>query len=142
MSFNRYTASTVNDLSISVELIIKLGQTPCFFFSDLPQSEPNTHIPNEAVPAPPSVLPHQINVLGVLRYPVSSMGPRGPSVTVQPAPFAIPTQIPVHLHPSVPPLQMHTMAVQGLPPPPPPPPPVQQGSLTILSTDPLPQVRD
>lgn len=32
MSFNRYTASTVNDLSISVELIIKLGQTPCFFF--------------------------------------------------------------------------------------------------------------
>lgn len=111
-----------------------------FLISDLPQSEPNTHIPNEAVPAPPSVLPHQINMLGVLHYPMGSMGPRGPSV--QPAQFAIPTQIPVHLHPPGPPLQMHAMAVQGLPPPPPPPPPIQQGSLTVLPTDPLPQVRD
>lgn len=114
----------------------------CICISDLPQSEPNTHIPNEAVPAPPSVLPHQLNMLGVLRYPVGSMGPRGPSVTVQPAQFAIPTQMPVHLHTAGPPLQMHTMAVQGLPPPPPPPPPVQQGSFTVLPTDPLPQVRD
>lgn len=125
-----------------LQLLILLLSSPCICISDLPQSEPNTHIPNEAGPAPPTVLPHPINVLGVLRYPVGTMGPRGPSVAVQPASFAIPTQIPVHLHPPGPTLQMHTMAVQGLPPPPPPPPPVQQGSLTVLSTDPLPQVRD
>lgn len=111
------------------------------FISDPPQSEPNTHTPSEAVPAPPSVIPHQINVLGMLRYPVGSVGPRGPSVTVQPAPFAIPTQIPVHLHPPGPSIQMHAMAIQGLPPPPPPPPPVQQGNLTIMPTDLHPQVR-
>lgn len=113
----------------------------CAVFSlDLPQSEPSTHLPNEAVPAPPAVMPHQLNVLGVLRYPMGPIGPRAPSVSLQPAPFAIPPQIPVHLHPPGLPLTIPPMAVQSLPPPPPPPPPVQQGSLTVLPTDSLPQV--
>ncbi|XP_045064790.1 protein SCAF11 isoform X3 [Coregonus clupeaformis] len=94
--------------------------------ADPPQSEPNAH--GEAPPAL-NVMPPQLNVL---HYP---MGPRGPPVSLQPPPFGMPPQVPMHLHSSVPLLQVPVTAAQGLPPPPPPPPPMQQGSMTAIQAD-------
>ncbi|XP_062849989.1 protein SCAF11 isoform X2 [Trichomycterus rosablanca] len=107
--------------------------------ADPPQSEPNTHIPNEAVPAPPTVLPHQLNMIGVLRYPLGPVGPQGPPLAIHPPPFTMSTQIPIHLPHAGPP-PMPPMTMQGLPPPPPPPPPIQQGSFTLLPPETVPQV--
>lgn len=45
----------------------------------------------------------------------------------------MPPQVPVHLHPAVPLLQVPAVGAQGLPPPPPPPPPMQQGSQTAAA---------
>ncbi|KAJ8007142.1 hypothetical protein DPEC_G00114480 [Dallia pectoralis] len=98
--------------------------------ADPPQNEPNVQLSAQGE-APPTqnVMPPQLNVL---HYP---MGPRGPSVSLQPAPFGILPQVPMHLHSSVPLLQVPVAAAQGLPPPPPPPPPMQQGSMTAIQAD-------
>lgn len=88
----------------------------------------------EAVPAlPPTLMPHQLGVMGVLRYPMGHMLPRPPAMGLQPPPqFSLPPPVPVQLHPTGSLLQVPSIAVQGLPPPPPPPPPVQQGSFTAV----------
>lgn len=101
-----------------------------FVYSDPAQSETNAQ-PNAGGEAPPAlnVMPPQMNVL---HYP---MGPRGPPVSLQPPPFGMPPQVPMHLHSSVPVLQVPVTAAQGLPPPPPPPPPMQQGSMTAIQAD-------
>ncbi|KAK7129600.1 hypothetical protein R3I93_019293 [Phoxinus phoxinus] len=95
--------------------------------ADPPQNEPNAPLPTEAVPAlPPTLMPHQLGVMGVLRYPMGPLLPRPPAVGLQPPQFSLPPPGPVQLHPG-PLLQVPSIAVQGLPPPPPPPPPVQAG---------------
>uniref|UniRef100_A0A8K9X625 SR-related CTD-associated factor 11 n=1 Tax=Oncorhynchus mykiss TaxID=8022 RepID=A0A8K9X625_ONCMY len=98
--------------------------------ADPAQSETNAQ-PNAQGEAPPTlnVMPPQLNVL---HYP---MGPRGPPVSLQPPPFGMPPQVPMHHHSSVPLLQVPVTAAQGLPPPPPPPPPLQQGSMTAIQAD-------
>ncbi|XP_067283050.1 protein SCAF11 [Pseudorasbora parva] len=100
--------------------------------ADPPQNEPNAPMPTEAVPAlPPTLMPPQMGVMGVLRYPMGPLLPRPPAVGLQPPPqFNLPPPVPVQLHPTGPLLQVPSIAVQGLPPPPPPPPPVQQGGFT------------
>ncbi|XP_043086692.1 protein SCAF11 isoform X2 [Puntigrus tetrazona] len=111
--------------------------------ADPPQNEPNAPLPTEAVPAmPPPLMPHQMGVMGVLRYPMGPLLPRPPAVGLQPPPqFSLPSPVPVQLHPSGPILQVPSIAVQALPPPPPPPPPVQQGSFTAVPSEThLPQV--
>ncbi|KAL1275297.1 hypothetical protein QQF64_034920 [Cirrhinus molitorella] len=104
--------------------------------ADPPQNEPNVPLPTEAVPAmPPPLMPHQMGVMGVLRYPMGPLLPRPPAVGLQPPPqFSLPPPVPVQLHPTGPLLQVPTIAV-GLPPPPPPPPPVQQGSFTAVPSE-------
>ncbi|KAG1932569.1 protein SCAF11 isoform X2 [Pimephales promelas] len=96
--------------------------------ADPPQNEPNAPLPAEAVPAPPpTLMPHQLGVMGVMRYPMAPLLPRPPAVGLQPPQFSLPPPGPVQLHPAGPLLQVPSIAVQGLPPPPPPPPPVQAG---------------
>ncbi|CAM4561425.1 unnamed protein product [Leuciscus chuanchicus] len=100
--------------------------------ADPPQNEPNAPLPTEAVPAlPPTLMPHQLGVMGVLRYPMGPLLPRPPGVGLQPPQFSLPPPVPVQLHPTGPLLQVPSIAVQGLPPPPPPPPPVQAGFTVI-----------
>ncbi|XP_073694121.1 uncharacterized protein scaf11 isoform X2 [Garra rufa] len=105
--------------------------------ADPPQIEPNAPLPTEAVPAmPPPLIPHQMGVMGVLRYPMGPLLPRPPAVGLQPPPqFSLPPPVPVQLHPTGPLLQVPAIAVQGLPPPPPPPPPVQQGGFTAVPSE-------
>ncbi|KAK9975536.1 hypothetical protein ABG768_020789 [Culter alburnus] len=102
--------------------------------ADPPQNEPNAPLATEAVPAlPPTLMPHQLGVMGVLRYPMGHMLPRPPAMGLQPPPqFSLPPPVPVQLHPTGSLLQVPSIAVQGLPPPPPPPPPVQQGGFTAV----------
>ncbi|XP_056312232.1 protein SCAF11 isoform X4 [Danio aesculapii] len=104
--------------------------------ADPPQNEPNAPLPTEAVPAmPPPLLPHQMGVMGVLRFP---MGPapllqRPPTAGLQAPPqFSLPPPVPVQLHQTGPLMQVPSIAAQALPPPPPPPPPVQQGGFTVV----------
>ncbi|XP_077091295.1 uncharacterized protein scaf11 isoform X3 [Siphateles boraxobius] len=103
--------------------------------ADHPQNEPNAPLPTEAVPAlPPTLMSHQLGVMGVLRYPMGPLLPRPPAVGLQPPQFSLPPPGPVQLHPAGPLLHVPSIAVQGLPPPPPPPPPVQAG-FTIVPAD-------
>lgn len=115
-------------------------QPPAAATADPPKSDPPPP-PPQLVPgnAPVAVLsvlppppPPQLNVLHH-PFPIQRLqGPlQGPlPVSLQPAaPFAMPPQVPMHLHPAV--LQVPTVATQGLPPPPPPPPPMQAGSQTV-----------
>lgn len=104
--------------------------------ADPPQNEPSAPLPTEAVPAmPPPLLPHQMGVMGVMRFP---MGPapllqRPPTAGLQAPPqFSLPPPVPVQLHQAGPLMQVPSIAVQALPPPPPPPPPVQQGGFTVV----------
>uniref|UniRef100_A0A8C1FAL3 SR-related CTD-associated factor 11 n=1 Tax=Cyprinus carpio carpio TaxID=630221 RepID=A0A8C1FAL3_CYPCA len=108
--------------------------------ADPPQNEPNAPLPTEAVPAlPPPLMPHQMSVMGVLRYPMGPLLPRPPAVGLQPPPqFSLPPPVPVQLHPTGPLLQVPSIAVQALPPPPPPPPPVQQGGFTAVPSESYP----
>uniref|UniRef100_A0A8C1ZU82 Protein SCAF11-like n=1 Tax=Cyprinus carpio TaxID=7962 RepID=A0A8C1ZU82_CYPCA len=108
--------------------------------ADPPQNEPNAPLPTEAVPAlPPPLMPHQMGVMGVLRYPMGPLLPRPPAVGLQPPPqFSLPPPVPVQLHPTGPLLQVPSIAVQALPPPPPPPPPVQQGGFTAVPSESYP----
>ncbi|KTG06403.1 hypothetical protein cypCar_00046327 [Cyprinus carpio] len=75
--------------------------------ADPPQNEPNAPLPTEAVPAlPPPLMPHQMSVMGVLRYPMGPLLPRPPAVGLQPPPqFSLPPPVPVQLHPTGPLLQ-------------------------------------
>ncbi|XP_057180712.1 protein SCAF11 isoform X2 [Triplophysa rosa] len=109
---------------------------------DPPQNQTNTPLQTEAVPQPlPTLMPPQLGMLGVLRYPMPSLVPRPPVPGLQPAQFSMPPPVPVHLHPTGPLhpagplLQVQSIAVQGLPPPPPPPPPVQQGGFTTVPAE-------
>ncbi|KAL0962968.1 hypothetical protein UPYG_G00347810 [Umbra pygmaea] len=98
--------------------------------ADPAQSEPSAQLNAQIETLPTqNVMPPQLNVVP---YPV---GPRGPPVSLQPPPFGMLPQVPMHLHSSVPLLQVPPTAVQGLPPPPPPPPPIQQGSITAIQAD-------
>ncbi|XP_058629498.1 protein SCAF11 isoform X5 [Onychostoma macrolepis] len=105
--------------------------------ADPPQNEPNAPLPTEAVPAmPPPLMPHQMGVMGVLRYPMGPLLPRPPAVGLQPPPqFSLPPPVPVQLHPTGQLIQVPSIAVQALPPPPPPPPPVQQGGFTAVPSE-------
>ncbi|XP_021165760.2 protein SCAF11 isoform X3 [Fundulus heteroclitus] len=104
--------------------------------------------PPKSDPPPPQVVPGNaaVAVLNVLppppppqlsllhhQYPMQRL--QGPlPVSLQPAaPYAMPPQVPMHLHPAVTLLQVPTVATQGLPPPPPPPPPMQAGNQTIAA---------
>ncbi|KAM3859240.1 uncharacterized protein scaf11 [Diretmus argenteus] len=95
----------------------------------LPQTVPG----NAPVPVV-NMMPPQLNVLHH-HYPMQ--GPRGAlPVALQPAaPYAMPPQVSMHLHPAVPLLQVPAIGAHGLPPPPPPPPPMQQGSQTAAQPD-------
>lgn len=108
-----------------------------FHIPDPPQNEPNAPLPTEVVPGmPPPLMPHQMGVMGVLRYPMGSLLPRPPAVGLQPPPqFSLPHPVPVQLHHSGPLIQVPSIAVQALPPPPPPPPPVQQGGFSAVPSE-------
>lgn len=108
--------------------------------ADPPQNEPKAPLSTEAVPQPlPALMPHQLGMVGVLRYPMAPLVPRAPAPGLQPAQFGMPPPVSVHLHQAGPLLQVPTIAVQGLPPPPPPPPPVQQGGFTAPNEGHMPQ---
>ncbi|XP_037616450.1 protein SCAF11 isoform X2 [Sebastes umbrosus] len=95
---------------------------------------PKGDAPPQAVPgnAPVPVMPPQLNVL---QHPYPMQGQRGalPVSLQTAAPYAMPPQGPVHLHPAVPLLQGPAVGTQGLPPPPPPPPPMHQGGQTAAA---------
>ncbi|XP_077401762.1 uncharacterized protein scaf11 isoform X2 [Vanacampus margaritifer] len=96
----------------------------------LPTAPDNAPAP--VLTAMPQLPPPQLNVL---HHHFPLQGPRGPlPVSLQPsAAYAMPPPIPVHLHPTVPLLQVPAVSAQGLPPPPPPPPPMQQGGQTAAA---------
>ncbi|TNN55999.1 Protein SCAF11 [Liparis tanakae] len=96
-----------------------------------------SELPAQAVPgnAPVPVMNAAPPQLNVLQHHYPMQGPRGAlPVSLQPAaPYAMPPQGPMHLHPAVPLLQVPAVGAQGLPPPPPPPPPMHQGGQTAAA---------
>ncbi|XP_073507946.1 protein SCAF11 [Phyllobates terribilis] len=66
-----------------------------------------------------------------------SVGVHPPLVNIQHNPYNIHPQLPIHLHPTLPLVQMSapSSVPQGLPPPPPPPPPSQQSSYIAPQQD-------
>ncbi|KAF6340412.1 SR-related CTD associated factor 11 [Rhinolophus ferrumequinum] len=85
-----------------------------------------------------NVMQQQMNAqhqpMNIFPYPV---GVHAPLMNIQRSPFNIHPQLPLHLHPGVPVMQVAapTSVSQGLPPPPPPPPPSQQVSYTAPQPD-------
>ncbi|XP_041110367.1 protein SCAF11-like isoform X3 [Polyodon spathula] len=65
--------------------------------------------------------------------PVQGVHPS--TLNMQPNPFNMAHQLPVHIHSGGPLLQVAAPATQGLPPPPPPPPPSQQASFMASQSD-------
>lgn len=109
--------------------------SPCFVLLDPSKGDPTPPNP-QVVPgnAPVAVLsvlpPPPPPQLGVLHHPYPLQRPL--PVSLQPAAsYPIPPQVPIHLHPAVPLLQVPTVTAQGLPPPPPPPPPMQAAGQTV-----------
>ncbi|XP_075065183.1 protein SCAF11 isoform X2 [Mixophyes fleayi] len=91
---------------------------------------------NESAPVPVNMVQTQMNVvqqpmnappqpMNIFPYPV---GVHPPIVNIQHNPYNLHQQLPIHLHPALPLVQVSapSSVPQGLPPPPPPPPPSQQ----------------
>ncbi|XP_008839536.1 protein SCAF11 isoform X2 [Nannospalax galili] len=71
--------------------------------------------------------------MNIYPYPV---GVHAPLMNMQRSPFPMHPQLPLHLHPGMPLMQVAPPTVtQGLPPPPPPPPPSQQVSYIASQPD-------
>ncbi|XP_046873664.1 protein SCAF11 isoform X2 [Hypomesus transpacificus] len=97
--------------------------------TDLPKDDLTLQTQSESQVSLGVMHPH----FNVLHYP---LGQHGVPVNLQSAaPYVMPPQVPIHLHPTVPLLQVPCVTAQGLPPPPPPPPPMQHGSLTAAQPD-------
>nr|XP_015208418.1 PREDICTED: protein SCAF11 [Lepisosteus oculatus] len=102
--------------------------------------------PGDCQQLPVNVMHHQMNVIpqpvnpqpinpqpvNILQFP---MGVPTPAMNIQPAPFNMSHQLPVHIHSAVPLMQVPAPGSQGLPPPPPPPPPTQQASFVAPQLD-------
>ena len=100
-----------------------------YLFVDLPKDDLTLQTQSESQVSLGVMHPH----FNVLHYP---LGQHGVPVNLQSAaPYVMPPQVPIHLHPTVPLLQVPCVTAQGLPPPPPPPPPMQHGSLTAAQPD-------
>ncbi|MEE6480768.1 hypothetical protein FKM82_012668 [Ascaphus truei] len=93
------------------------------------QQGEGSQIPVNMMPTQMNVMQQQINAppqpMNIFPY---SVGVHPPLVNIQHNPYNIHPQLPMHLHPGVPLVQVSapTSVPQGLPPPPPPPPPSQQ----------------
>ncbi|XP_066580524.1 protein SCAF11 isoform X2 [Amia ocellicauda] len=90
------------------------------------------HHPLNVIPAPISAPPLNTPPVNILQFP---LGVPTPAMNMQSAPFNMSHQLPVHLHSTVPLLQVPAPASQGLPPPPPPPPPSQQANFLAAQND-------
>ncbi|CAH2277991.1 SCAF11 isoform X1 [Pelobates cultripes] len=96
--------------------------------------------PTESPQMPVNLMPPQMNVVQqqinpppiqpMNMFPYSVNVPPPPMVNMQHNPYSIHPQLPMHIHPGLPIVQVSasTSVSQGLPPPPPPPPPSQQVS--------------
>ncbi|RXM29927.1 Protein SCAF11 [Acipenser ruthenus] len=62
-------------------------------------------------------------------------GVHSSTLNMQPNPFNMAHQLPVHIHSGGPLMQVAAPATQGLPPPPPPPPPSQQANFMASQSD-------
>ncbi|XP_077121510.1 protein SCAF11 isoform X2 [Ranitomeya variabilis] len=89
---------------------------------------------NIAAPPQPMSIPAPPQPLNMFPY---SVGVHPPVVNIQHNPYNLHPQLPIHLHPTLPPVQMSapSSVPQGLPPPPPPPPPSQQISYIAPQQD-------
>nr|XP_033814679.1 protein SCAF11 isoform X2 [Geotrypetes seraphini] len=99
------------------------------------QQDDGSQIPVNMMQPQLNVMPPQMNAqhqpMNIFPYPVGVPPPPPPPLmNIQHTPFNLHPQLPMHLHPAVPLMQVSapTSAPQGLPPPPPPPPPSQQVS--------------
>ncbi|KAK1169166.1 hypothetical protein AOXY_G10117 [Acipenser oxyrinchus oxyrinchus] len=117
---------------------------------ETPVQDPNfseqTSQPSDGQQLPVNVMHHQLNVIpqpmnaqpvnpqpmNILPYPV---GVHPSTLNMQPNPFNMAHQLPVHIHSGGPLMQVAAPATQGLPPPPPPPPPSQQANFMALQSD-------
>ncbi|XP_058883496.1 protein SCAF11-like isoform X3 [Acipenser ruthenus] len=117
---------------------------------ETPVQDPNfseqTSQPSDGQQLPVNVIHHQLNVIqqpmnaqpvnpqpmNILPYPV---GVHPSTLNIQPNPFNMAHQLPVHIHSGGPLMQVAAPATQGLPPPPPPPPPSQQANFMALQSD-------
>ncbi|XP_033889184.3 protein SCAF11-like isoform X5 [Acipenser ruthenus] len=105
-----------------------------------------TSQPSDGQQLPVNVMHHQLNVIpqpmnaqpvnpqpmNILPYPV---GVHSSTLNMQPNPFNMAHQLPVHIHSGGPLMQVAAPATQGLPPPPPPPPPSQQANFMASQSD-------
>ncbi|XP_055973771.1 protein SCAF11 [Sorex fumeus] len=93
------------------------------------QQNDGSQLPINMMQPQMNVMQQQMNAqhqpMNIFPYPV---GVHAPLMNIQRHPYNIHPQMPLHLHPGVPLMQVAppTNISQGLPPPPPPPPPSQQ----------------
>ncbi|XP_053318075.1 protein SCAF11 isoform X2 [Spea bombifrons] len=103
------------------------------------QQTESPHMPLNMVPGQMNVVPQQINPppQAMNMFPYSVAVPPPPLVNMQHNPYNIHAQLPMHIHPGIPLVQVSgpTNVSQGLPPPPPPPPPSQQVNYVALQQE-------
>ncbi|XP_005406652.1 PREDICTED: protein SCAF11 isoform X2 [Chinchilla lanigera] len=97
-----------------------------------------SQLPVNMMPPQVNMIPQHMNAqhqpMNIFPYPV---GVHAPLMNTQRHPYSLPPQLPLHLPPGVPLVQVAAppTVTQGLPPPPPPPPPSQQVSYAASQPD-------